>query len=287
MAEAWTPLAVLEWTGRRFSEAGIENPRLDAQILLAHGLGCDRVHLYTQFDKPLRDAELARCRELVKRRLAREPVAYLVGRREFWSIDFEVDGRVLIPRPETETLVGETLARISDRDRALLIADVGTGSGVLAISLLRELPRASMVATDVSAEAVEVAKSNAERLGVADRISFRIGDLCEAFAPGTRFDVIVSNPPYVTTSECKALAPEVQREPKLALDGGASGLVLLERLIRQAGAFLAPGGWLGLEHGNRQAEAVAGLFAREGFKNVTHRKDLAGHDRVSFGQWSL
>jgi len=282
VSEAWTPLRLLDWTTRRFEAAGVDSPRLAAQVLLAHALGCDRVGLYVQFDKPLGPDELGRYRELVRRRLAGEPVAYLVGSQEFWSIALAVDERVLIPRRDSETLVEAVLAAIADRSAPLRIADIGTGSGALALALLRELPAARVVATDIAPGAVAMATENAAALGLADRIELRQGDLCEPFA-GEAFDVLVANLPYVPSGAIDGLAAEVRREPRAALDGGADGLVLIRRLVAGCAGCIAPGGLVALEHGFDQGAAVRELLAAAPgpFAPAETRADLAGRPRVT------
>ncbi len=286
MADSWTTMSVLQWTTQRFEQAGLDNPRLDAEVLVAHGLGCERVALYTQFDKPLKPEELGAVRELIRRRLAGEPVAYLTGQREFWSMRFEVDPRVLIPRPDTETVIETVLSLVPDRQRDLDILDLGTGSGALAVALARELPASRIVATDISVEAAEVARKNIERLGFAARVRVEVGDLFAALSPGQRFDGIVSNPPYVTTAELEELSAEVRREPRLALDGGPEGVTVLARLINEAPKWLAPGGWLVLEHGYKQSELVQSLLASAGLQAVQTRADLGGNPRVTSGRIS-
>ena len=285
VTEVWTPLRLLEWTTRRFADAAIDSPRLAAQILLAHALGIDRVQLYVQHDKPLGPEELGRYRDLVRRRLAGEPVAYLTGRQEFWSLPLAVDPRVLVPRRDTETLVEVVLDRV-DRGAPLAIADIGTGSGAVALALARELPQARVVATDRSAEALAVAGENALRLGMAERIELRDGDLFAALGAEERFDVVASNPPYVASGEIARLAPEVRREPSAALDGGADGLDLLRRLAAGAASHLAlPGGLLALEHGFDQGPAVRGFIDATGaFAPAETRADMAGQPRVTWAR---
>jgi release factor glutamine methyltransferase len=285
VTEVWTPLRLLEWTTRRFTDAAIDSPRLAAQILLAHALGIDRVQLYVQYDKPLGPDELGRYRDLVKRRLAGEPVAYLTGRQEFWSLALAVDARVLVPRRDTETLIEVVLDR-APRDEPLAIADIGTGSGAIALALARELPQARVVATDRSAEALAVARENAARLGLADRIELREGDLYGALGADERFDIVASNPPYVPSGDIAGLAPEVRREPRAALDGGADGLDLLRRLATGAAAHLTlPGGLVAFEHGFDQGPAVRGLLdATSAFEPAETRADMAGQPRVTWAR---
>ncbi|HEX2685784.1 MAG TPA: peptide chain release factor N(5)-glutamine methyltransferase [Kofleriaceae bacterium] len=278
----WTTLGVLDWTTQRFSEVGIAAARLEAQILLAHVLGCSRVQLYTGFDKPLAEAELARYRGLIKRRLAGESVSYLVGETEFWGLPFYVDPSVLVPRPDTETVI--EVARIARPDRATgaRILDLCTGSGVIAVSLAKEYPAAQVVATEISPAAAAIARSNAERNGVAGRVDVRGGDL---FAPvhGERFELIASNPPYIASGVIPTLSAEVRREPVIALDGGHDGLQFYDRICAEVRGHLTPGGVLIVEHGYDQAEAVRARFAAAGLSGVTLVHDLGKNPRVTWG----
>ncbi|HWO23153.1 MAG TPA: peptide chain release factor N(5)-glutamine methyltransferase [Kofleriaceae bacterium] len=278
---AWTTLAVLDWTTQRFTEAGIAGARLEAQLLLAHVLGCSRVQLYTGFDKPLAEQELAGYRELIKRRLGGEPVAYLLGEHEFWALPFYVDASVLVPRPDTETVI-EVARGLRDPAAPCRVLDLCTGSGAIAISLAKELPAAQVVATEVSPEAAAIARRNAERNAVAERVEIRAGDL---FAPvaGERFDLIVANPPYIATAVIATLAPEVRREPALALDGGPDGLAFYDRICAAAAAHLLPGGAIVLEHGFDQADAVRARLEAAGFSRVTLTRDLGKNPRVTSG----
>src|SRR5262245_32707253 len=219
---AWTTLGVLDWTTQRFTEAGIAAARLEAQVLLAHVLACSRVQLYTGFDKPLGEDELARYRALIKRRLAGESVSYLVGETEFWGLPFHVDESVLVPRPDTETVIEVVRGVRPDRAQACRILDLCTGSGVIAVSLAKEYPAARVVATELSPAAAAIARRNAARNQVADRVDVREGDL---FAPvaGEQFDLITANPPYIASAVIATLSSEVRREPMLALDDGPDG----------------------------------------------------------------
>jgi release factor glutamine methyltransferase len=284
VSETWTTLKVLDWTSQRFGQAGFESARLEAQVLLAHVLGCNRVALYTRFDQPLHPDELVAFRELIKRRLASEPLAYLVGEQEFWSLPFRVDARVLIPRRDTETLIEVVLDETPDRKAAVRVIDVATGSGAVGITLERELPAATVIATDVSAAALALAAENAEHNGVAQRVTMRQGDLLEPLA-GETADILVANLPYIPTEEVGKLPGDVQREPHLALDGGADGLDLIRRLVGDAPPILAPGGLLALEHGFDQAPAVAEIIAASGhFTEARLRKDLGKQPRVTFAR---
>jgi release factor glutamine methyltransferase len=279
---AWTPLGVLDWTTQRFTEAGIAAARLEAQILLAHVLGCTRMQLYTGFDKPLADAELASYRALIKRRLAGEPVSYLVGETEFWGLPFHVEPSVLVPRPDTETVIEVARAARPDRAAPCRILDLCTGSGVIAVSLAREYPAAQVVATELSPAAAALARRNAARNAVADRVDVREGDL---FAPvrGERFDLIAANPPYIASSVIPTLSPEVRREPVIALDGGPDGLAFYDRICAEAREHLAPGGAIVLEHGFDQADAVAARLTAAGFTGVALIHDLGKNPRVTRG----
>ncbi|MCA9524276.1 MAG: peptide chain release factor N(5)-glutamine methyltransferase [Myxococcales bacterium] len=278
----WTIRDVLEWTRGHFGQKGIESARLDAELLLAHTLRKDRVQLYIDYDKPLHDDELTRYRELVKRRAQRTPVAYLTGERDFWSLSFRVDPRVLIPRPETEVLIEVALERVDRRQTPTMrVLDVGTGSGILATVLAKELG-ASVVAVDISADALEVARQNAERHGVAERIELRQGSLVPT--DGGPFDLIVSNPPYIPRADLATLMPEVSRfEPTLALDGGDDGLELIGALIVGAAQRLSVDGLLIFEFGGReQVPAIEALVATTvGLELLEIRKDYAGEPRIA------
>jgi release factor glutamine methyltransferase len=274
----WTTLSVLSWTKSRFAERGVASARLDAEVLLAHALGTTRVALYTGFDRPLEEPELARYRELIRRRLAGEPVAYLVGEQEFWSLPLAVDPRVLIPRRDTETLV-----QVGARAGGRRIADIATGSGAVALALATELPEAHVVATDLSDDALAVARANVARHKLEARVELRAGDLTDPLA-GETFDLIVSNPPYVRTGELAGLSPEVRREPRRALDGGPDGLDVLRRLVPAARDRLAEGGTLAVEHGFDQGPAVRALFAAAGYRDVATAADLAALERVTEGK---
>jgi release factor glutamine methyltransferase len=278
----WTVLAVLDWTTQRFTDAGIEAARLEAQLLLAHVLGCTRVQLYTGFDRPLDEDELAAYRGLIKRRLAGEPVAYLLGEQEFWGLPFWIDASVLVPRPDTETVVEVARATRADRAAPCRVLDLCTGSGAIAISLARELPGAQVIATEISPEAAALARRNAERNAVADRVDVRTGDLWAPVA-GERFDLVVSNPPYIATGVIPTLPADVRREPRVALDGGPDGLAFYDRICAHVREHLVPGGALVVEHGFDQAEAVRARLERAGLSRVTLVHDLAKQPRVTWG----
>jgi release factor glutamine methyltransferase len=269
--------------------AGVPSPGLAAELLLLHLLQRDRTWLYAHPEHTLDARQLAQYDSLLQRRAAGVPVQYLIGQQEFWGLTFEVNPSVLIPRPETEHLIEVALARLgSRRDAPLRIADVGTGSGCIAVALAREFPQAQIVATDLSAEAIEVARRNAERHGVSQRISFARTDLLQSYlvfagtAAARPFDLIVSNPPYVGRAEQNGLQREiVEHEPHQALFAGERGLDVYPRLIAQAAALLLPGGSLIVELGHDQAEPVRGWLGTEaGWTDVGITNDLAGIPRV-------
>jgi len=277
MAETWTVLRLLEWTAGYFAEQGIDSPRLDAELLLGDALDLNRVGLYLNFDRPLNADELTAYRERVKRRARHEPLAYIRGHCEFWSLDFTVTPAVLIPRPDTEVLVEEALKYLPDSGRVL---DIGTGSGAIAIALAHEKPKAQVSAIDVSAEALAVAEQNAAANGV--QVAFAAGDLAK-FSGGP-YDLVVSNPPYIAESEREALMPEVRDyEPGLALFAGADGLEAYRAIVARAPAQLAAGGWLLFEVGHTQANAVRELLKAAGFSETFIRDDYAGIPRVVGG----
>lgn len=280
----WTVLQLLRWTTQHFAGRGIESARLDAECLLAHALGCDRLRLYLDFEKPVEATERTRFRGLVMRRAGeRVPVSQLVGGREFWSLSLAVTGDVLTPRPETETLVQVALDLAPDREAELRVLDVGTGSGAIALALASERPKAVVVASDVSRAALCVARENAERLGLGDRVHFVEGDLLEP-AGDVRFDLIVSNPPYVAERDAATLPPELAHEPRQALFAGPDGTLVLRRLVEAAPSSLRPAGALVLECGPEQAETIAGWMRATGFAGVRVERDLAGRPRVVSGR---
>ncbi len=265
---------------------GVESPKLSSEILLAHALDVERIDLYLRLDQPLTSKEVTGYRDLVRRRANREPVQYITGRQEFWSVDFEVGPGVLIPRPETELLVEQTLAlwrqgRMPSGESEVRLLDLGTGCGAIALSLCKEIPEARVWATDISDEALDLARVNAERHGFLDRVAFRSGDLFEAVG-GEEFHAVISNPPYVSSDEMGSLPPQVGLyEPGAALDGGDGGMALVERIIREAPDFLAPGGWLLVEMSPGQLSAATELVSRSGSYETWHiRKDYSRLDRA-------
>lgn len=273
----WTAGTVLAWAAADFREKGFDRPRLEAELLLAHALRCSRLELYTGHDRPLAAAELAAYREAISRRRAGEPSAYITGTKGFWSIDLAVGPDVLVPRPETELLVEAFLER-SDAGRVL---DLGCGSGCVGLALLNERTELTVDAVDLSAAACAVARHNAEALGLAARFEVFEGDLFAPLPAGTRYGAIVSNPPYVADGEIDGLEPEVRREPRLALAGGADGLGVIRRILGEAPRWLEPGGLLLIEMDPRQtreaaAELGPALFGAPG----EILPDLAGLERA-------
>jgi len=278
--DTWTVLRMMRWSAEYLKEKGVERGRLDAEYLLAHALGTRRLQLYLQYDRPLTPAELDAFRPLLLRRARREPLQYIVGTAAFRELELAVDPRVLIPRPETEVLVQVVLDRVEGRED-LTALDLGTGSGAIALSLAKEGPFGRLVATDASADALEVAAINAQAAELADRVEFRAGSLFQPVA-GETFDVVVSNPPYVARTEEAELEPEVVGwEPAHALFGGPDGLEVLRRIAGDAPHFLQPGGLLALEVGAGQAATVSeGLRDTGAWSEVGTEKDLAGRERV-------
>jgi release factor glutamine methyltransferase len=282
-SDPWTIRRLLDWTRGHFEKQDVDAPRLTAELLLGSILKLARVQLYMDLERPLSKDELAAYKALIQRRLGGEPTQYLLGHKEFYGRPFAVDPRVLIPRSETELLV-EAVLRALPKDQPARVLDLCTGSGCIAISVAAEREQASVWASDLSGDALAVAKANAEALGVASRVTFYQGDLFAPIPEGATFDVIVSNPPYIATGELAGLQREVQREPKLALDGGPDGLTLLGKLVEQAKARLKPGGLLALELGDDQGAAVQTQLTRSAYLDVRIEKDLARLDRLAFGR---
>ena len=285
-AESWTIGRLLNWTTKYLGDQGADSPRLDAEVLLAEARGCKRIELYTSFDEVAPENVRTSFRELVRRRAEGMPVAYLVGRREFYSLSFRVTPDVLIPRPETELLVVKLLdlsKAQEGRGDGLQIADVGTGSGIIAVIAAKHLPNGSFTAVDISAAALNVAEANAAEHGVADRIAFIQSDLFTSVPCDLRYDFIASNPPYVASEEIQQLEPTVREyEPRLALEAGPGGTRVIEQLIPQAAERLKPGGWLLMEIGHQQGNKVQQLLSADGrFDDISVLKDLAGLVRVA------
>jgi release factor glutamine methyltransferase len=281
MAETWTILRLLDWCREFFASKEIASARLDAEVLLAHVLGVNRLELYLRYDQPLSADELGAMRALVRRRGAREPVAHLVGTREFYGLSFISDARALVPRPETELLVDVTLAALPEAARR--VCEVGAGSGCVVATLATQRPEWTLVATEPSETARALAAENIARHEVGARVDVVAGSFF-ANVDGP-FDAVISNPPYIERGVLETLMPEVARhEPRLALDGGLDGLDVIRELVARAGGMLVPGGFFALECGAGQAGAVAELFAAAGFSGIEKHRDLADIERVVGGR---
>lgn len=280
--ETWTVGRLLTWTTEFLKKSGSRSPRLDAEVLLSHARGCKRIELYTSFEDEPNDKVRAAFREMVKRRAEGTPVAYLVGYKEFYSATFEVNPDVLIPRPETEHVVVEALDRAKElSQRPLRIADVGTGSGIIAITLAKQLPDSEISAVDISSAALEVTKRNAHAHGISEtQLRLLCGDLLAACEPEQQFDLIVSNPPYVSDAEFDTLDKSVREyEPKQALVSSPSGSEIIVKLVAQAKERLVAGGYLIFEFSPMLATQLAELVG-DGWDEPALTKDLAGHARV-------
>lgn len=282
-SDEWTVQRVLDWSIGYLAEHGSDSPRLDAELLLAHSCNWQRIQLYTNYDQPLTPDQRGRMRELVRRRAQAEPVAYLIGYREFFGLDFAVSPAVLVPRPDTETLVRTALDALRDVTNPRVL-DVGTGSGCIAVTLAVHCPTAHVTAVDISADALQVAGRNAATHEVADRITFVESDLF-AELPTSAFDLIVSNPPYIRQDEMATLQPDVRdHEPHGALLGGDDGLDVVRRIVASAREYLNSGGRLMLEIDDAQAASTAALLSAGGFESIAIEKDLSGCQRVVQGQ---
>ena len=281
----WTIIKLLQWTTTYFKERGIESPRIDAELLLAFALGLQRIDLYLRYDQPLHPGELADFRTLIKRRAAREPVAYITGTKEFWGLALTVDPAVLIPRPETECAIETILEFLngypgSDNPRIL---DLGTGTGAIALALAQSCPAARVMALDRSCDALAVADRNRRRHELQDRVDLLAGEWLTPLArERARFDIVVSNPPYIPSDQIDGLQPEILHyEPHAALDGGPDGLDCLRVIVRETPAVLQPGGALFLEIGNDQFLAVEQLAKEtDAFGEIVCLKDYSGLDRI-------
>jgi release factor glutamine methyltransferase len=282
---AWTIARLLDWTREHFQQHGIDSPRLCAELLLAHAMRCERISLYTRFDHEPKEEVLEPFRRLVREATTGKPIAYLTGTKEFFSLPFQVTPDVLIPRPETEILVERTLDLA--RKAAITtpaILDLGTGSGCIVVSLARHLPEARLAASDVSEAAIAIARGNAERHGVGERIEFRAGDLFEPWGPSSRFDMIVCNPPYVATRGAPVDANVRDFEPHVALLAGEDGLDVIRRVLLSAPEHMRPGGNLLMEIAFDQAARVRDLLDGSVWQNINTYRDGAGHERVLHAQ---
>jgi release factor glutamine methyltransferase len=302
-ARTWTVSDLLIWTERYFKRFSFHSPRLDAEILLAHAMGCTRLDLYTGYQRIVEQAERGRFRSFVERRARNEPVAYIIGEREFHSLKFEVNPSVFIPRPETEHLVDSIVEHLVSLDGAgpvkdqngLQVLDLGTGSGNIAVSIAREIPGARILAVDISPEAIAVARRNAESNGLAGQIEFLVGDLyapLRSLNPPPLFDAIASNPPYIALRERETLPADVRDfEPPTALfdlrqDSPGDGLGFHRALVSEAEEFLSPRGIFAVEVGAGQARAVENLFREAGFSSLETIADYGGIPRVVMGTFA-
>lgn len=271
----------------KLEAAGIESARLDAEVLLAHILNCKRLYLYVDAVKNLNPAQVIRFEDLIEQRIKKIPVAYLTGQREFMGLNFVVTPAVLIPRPDTEILAQVAIEKLSAVKNPTF-ADIGTGSGAICVSILKYLKNATASTVDISKDAIDCATFNAEKFGVDDRITFHVGNLFEPLR-GQKFHAVISNPPYIPKSDLSKLQDEVQREPQIALDGGSDGLDFYRKIADDAPKFLYSGGFLAVEIGINQADAVKNLFAKN-FVDVEIVRDLAGIERVvtaTYEDWNF
>lgn len=282
-AEIWTIKKLIQWTAGYFRNHGVEEARLDAELLLGYVLGRPRIYLYTNYDQIMNKEELARYRELIRRRAAGYCTAVLIGEKEFMGIPFRVNEHVLVPRPDTEAWLEKVIQRFRNLPDISML-DLGTGSGALAVSFLYYCKEARGVAVDISEKALETAKTNGERAGISDRVEFRRGDFLDALREDEQFDVILSNPPYIPSGDIDGLAEEVRREPRIALDGGPDGLKFYRTLGEKAVRFLRPGGLLAAEVGIGQAETVRTFFENGGLTDIEIIPDYGGVDRAVCGK---
>ena len=278
----WTIMKILNWTKQYFTDKGVENPRLDAEVLLCAVLKCERITLYVDFERPLSDTELAQFKQYVVRRATHEPLAYILGEKAFMRNMFKVTPDTLVPRPETELLVESIVMAAEAVGGDVKILDIGTGSGAIIVSLLDYLPQAKGVGVDISVGALTVAKENAVAIGVVERAGFLRSDVYSALPLDKKFDIIVSNPPYIPAADIAGLAKDVQNEPIGALDGGEDGLDFYRRITKEAPLHMVEDGLLAFEIGIYQGEAVAEMCKAAGFGAVAIRKDYAGIERMVF-----
>jgi release factor glutamine methyltransferase len=284
-ADEWTVARVVTWATDDFRRRGLDSPRLDAELLLAHVLGVDRIRLFVDFARTLAPGELSRFRELIQRRRRAEPVAYILGTREFFGLRFIVDERVLVPRPDTETLVEVALERTKEAHLHGEVLDLCTGSGCVALAFASSRPTWRVTGTDVSADAINVARDNAKRFGAVHHARFVVSDIDQALPLDTRFDLVTANPPYIPTADVATLPADIRdHEPRLALDGGPDGLDVIRRVLEAAQRRLNPEGIVALEVGYDQAARVAELFLGAGFTDVERRTDYGGIERVVSGR---
>jgi len=276
-----TILELIQKTTAFFEKKGVDEPRLQVELLLAHVLGIKRIQLYLEFERELMEKDMDPLREMVRRRAEHEPLQYILGKTEFFGLEFKTDRRALIPRRETEHLVETALGFFPDKNVSLNAIDLGTGTGILAITLAIHLPNSRWMATDASAETLSLARENAERHGVDPRIRWAEGSWWNGVDTSEKFGLIISNPPYIRTADLQNLAPELrQHEPPAALDGGADGLDAYRAILAKTRNHANPGARLALEIGFDQGQGLRELLAGHGWKLEACVKDLQGHDRV-------
>ena len=278
-----TVLEVLQSTTGYFQKRNIDSPRLNAEHLLAHVLSRKRMELYLDFERRLRESELAPLRELVKRRGTGEPLQHLLGTVEFCGRSFRCDKRALVPRPETEQLVELLISHLKSELACSRMIDVGTGSGVIALTLAAEFPKAEIVGLDISDDALMLARENAERLKLADRVLFLRSNLLESIQPD--FDLIVANLPYVSTDDRQNLSREVLHDPEVALFAGSRGDELMRQLIKDAPSWLRPGGMLAIEIGIGQSDTLVAALAEKNYRDILTEKDYSGVIRFLFARY--
>ena len=280
--DVWTVHRILQWTTQFLENKGLESARLEAELLLAHARHCQRIHLYTSMDVELSATERASMRGFVKRRATREPLAYITGTKEFFGREFSVGQGVLIPRPETETLIDVCLDLLP-KDQNATIAEVGFGSGCISVTLAKQCPQLQVIAGDISTDALKFAEQNAAKHDVQDRIQWQLADGIAKLDLPTNQPIagIVSNPPYIRNDELSGLEPDVRlHEPETALTSGTDGLDLVRRLIPEATEVLQPSGWMVLEVDPAQCAEVETLFQQAGFSTAKTHQDLSGNDRI-------
>jgi len=280
--EQWTIKSVLSWTQNYFEQKSVENPRLSAELLMADTLKLKRIELYLQFERPLEKKELQSFKQRILRRVKHEPVAYITGSKDFWDSSFEVSPHVLIPRPDTETLIETAIEHIDSKNTIIKILELGVGSGAIIISLAKQFSQHVYFATDRSFPAICTAQKNSKRILKTNNVTFILCDWFYGFSTKHQFNLILSNPPYIPTQDLKTLQPDIVNfEPSIALDGGENGLNHIHKLIQHAADYLTDDGLLMIEIGFDQSQTVKNFAtSTEKYKNIQSIKDYAGHERV-------
>ena len=286
--KSWTIIKLLSWVESYFSKHLIDSPRLTGELLLSHSLGLRRLDLYLQHDRPLDKNELSEFKVLIKKRVENQPLAYIIGKKGFYESDFQVTNDVLIPRPDTETIVDQALKILNQNSKPSKILELGTGSGAIIISLAKEIPDNTYFANDISLAAIKIAKINAKKI-VNRSITFCCDRWFSSLKADTQFDLIISNPPYIPSMNITELAPEIRNyEPMLALDGGKDGFDCFRAILKKAYNYLVPGGVILLEMGLDQKEGLINIINKYSqYESVKFIKDLAGHDRVALAKKTI